>query len=68
MPSGSLPLTKFDLLRKTNTDVYRELCMQLDPLDQRWMKFGFNDLGANQSPEQVTDVKVTLIGPMAFSF
>ncbi|MDB6029389.1 MAG: hypothetical protein JWM68_5612 [Verrucomicrobiales bacterium] len=56
---------KFDVLKKRISGVYQELRMQLAPLDARWMKFGFNMPGADETPEQVTGLKVTLIGPTA---
>ncbi len=56
---------KFEALKKRISSVYQELRMQLGPLDARWMKFGFNMPGADETPEQVTGVKVTLIGPTA---
>ncbi len=56
---------KFEALRQRISGVYQELLMQLDPLDARWLKFGFNLPGADATPELVTGVKVTLIGPTA---
>ncbi len=56
---------KFDVLCKRISSVYQELRMQLAPLDPRWLKFGFNMPGADETPDQVTGVKVTLIGPTA---
>ncbi|MDB6029085.1 MAG: hypothetical protein JWM68_5308 [Verrucomicrobiales bacterium] len=56
---------KFDILKKRLSGVYQELRMQLAPLDSRWMKFGLNMPGADETPEQVTGLKVTLIGPTA---
>ena len=56
---------KFEALKKRISGVYQELRMQLDPLDQRWENFGFNKPGADETPDQVTGVKVTLIGPTA---
>ncbi|MDB6029302.1 MAG: family lipolytic protein, partial [Verrucomicrobiales bacterium] len=56
---------KFDTLRKRISGVYQELRMQLGPLDQRWGNFGFNLPGADETPDQVTGLKVTLIGPTA---
>lgn len=56
---------KFEVLRKRISNVYRELGNYLDPLDRRWLKFGFNIPGADQTPDQVTGVKVALIGPTA---
>jgi hypothetical protein len=56
---------QFDVLKKRISSVYQELRMQLDPLDSRWLKFGLNMPGADETPDQVTGVKVTLIGPTA---
>ena len=56
---------KYAILRKRISSVYQELLVELDPLDPRWKKFGFNIPGADETPEQVTGVKVTLIGPTA---
>ena len=56
---------KYDILRKRISSVYQELLVELDELDPRWKKFGFNIPGADETPEQVTGVKVTLIGPTA---
>ena len=56
---------KFDTICRRIGSVYQELRMQLGPLDARWLKFGFNMPGADETPEQVTGVKVTLIGPTA---
>jgi len=56
---------KYEVLRKRISSVYQELLVELDPLDPRWKKFGFNVPGADETPEQVTGVKVTLIGPTA---
>ncbi len=56
---------KFDTLRKRVSSVFQELRMQLGPLDERWGNFGFNKPGADETPEQVLGVKVTLIGPTA---
>ncbi|MDB6027105.1 MAG: hypothetical protein JWM68_3328 [Verrucomicrobiales bacterium] len=56
---------KFEALKKRISNVYQELRMQLAPLDPRWMKFGMNMPGADETPDQVTGLKVTLIGPTA---
>jgi len=56
---------KYDTLRNRITSVYQELRMELEPLDPRWKRFGFNMPGADETPEQVTGVKITLIGPTA---
>ncbi len=56
---------KFDTLCKRISNVYQELRMQLDPLDTRWLKFGFNMPGADETPEMPTGLLATLIGPTA---
>jgi len=56
---------KYEILRKRIGNVYQELRMELEPLDPRWKKFGFNMPGADETPEQVEGLKVTLIGPTA---
>jgi hypothetical protein len=56
---------RFEALKKRISGVYQELRMQLGPLDPRWENFGFNKPGADETPEQVTGVKVTLIGATA---
>jgi hypothetical protein len=56
---------KYEIVRKRIGSVYRELGNHLDPLDRRWSKFGFNAPGADETPEQVAGVKVTLIGATA---
>jgi len=45
--------------------VVDELSQVLGPLDPRWLTFGLNMPGADETPDQVTGVKVTLIGPTA---
>jgi hypothetical protein len=56
---------KFDLLRQRISGVYQELLMQLDPLDARWLTFGFNKPGADETPDKVEGLQVTLIGATA---
>ena len=56
---------KFEALRKRISGVYQELRLQFGPLDVRWLKFGFNMPGADETPDQVTGVTVTLIGATA---
>jgi hypothetical protein len=56
---------KFEILRKRLSDVYQELRMQLDPLDGRWLKLGLNMPGADETPDKVEGVQVTLIGATA---
>ena len=42
-----------------------ELGVKLGPLDSRWKAFGLNIPDAEETPDQVTGVTVTLIGPTA---
>ncbi|MDB6028630.1 MAG: hypothetical protein JWM68_4853 [Verrucomicrobiales bacterium] len=56
---------KFETLKKRIGGVYQELRMQLAPMDPRWLKFGMNMPGADETPDLVTGLKVTLIGPTA---
>jgi hypothetical protein len=56
---------KFETLRKRISAVYQELRMQLDPLDERWGNFGFYKPGADETPDKVEGVQVTLIGATA---
>jgi hypothetical protein len=56
---------KFEALKKRISGVYQELRMQLGPLDERWGNFGFNKPGADETPDKVEGLKVTLIGPTA---
>ena len=41
----------------------KELTMALDPLDPRWIEFGFNKPGALQTPAVPENVTAVLIGP-----
>jgi hypothetical protein len=52
-------------LRKTISLVIRELSLRLEPMDPRWLRFGLNLPGAEETPDQVLGVKVTLLGPTA---
>ncbi len=56
---------KYEIVRKRISDVYQELRLELDPLDPRWLKFGFNMPGADETPEMPTGLLATLIGPTA---
>ena len=42
--------------------LFTELTMALDPLDSRWVEFGFNKPGALQTPDVPEDVTATLVG------
>ncbi len=54
-------------MQKRVRNVIKELEMQLDPLDQRWIAFGLNRPGALETPEAPTDLSAILIGPNAVS-
>ncbi len=56
---------KLEVLRKRISGVFQELRMQLGPLDERWLTFGFNMPGADETPEMPTGLIATLIGPTA---
>ncbi len=56
---------KFEIVRKRISSVYQELRLKLGPLDPRWLKFGFNMPGADETPEMPTGLLATLIGPTA---
>ncbi len=56
---------KFEALRKGLRDLCNELAVLLDPLDARWLSFGFNKPGADETPDEVESVVATLIGPTA---
>ncbi len=56
---------KYEIVRKRISSVYRELGNHLEPLDRRWLKFGFVMPGADETPEMPTELKATLIGPTA---
>ncbi|MDB6025358.1 MAG: hypothetical protein JWM68_1581 [Verrucomicrobiales bacterium] len=52
-------------LRKRIRDVIKELEMRLDPLDSRWIAFGLNRPGAQETPDGVGQLTAVLIGPNA---
>ncbi|MDB6029371.1 MAG: hypothetical protein JWM68_5594 [Verrucomicrobiales bacterium] len=54
---------KFESMRKGLRDLINELDHLLDPLDARWLSFGFNKPGAEETPDGVDHVTVALIGP-----
>ncbi|MDB6024429.1 MAG: hypothetical protein JWM68_652, partial [Verrucomicrobiales bacterium] len=56
---------KFEGMRKGLRDLINELDHLLDPMDARWLSFGFNKPGAEESPDVVTNVTAILIGPNA---
>ena len=53
----------FATLRKRISNVFKELSMQLDPMDRRWINFGFKQPGADATPDVPEEVKVTQITP-----
>ncbi len=56
---------KFAAASKVMTNLISELGTVLEPLDARWLSFGLNKPGALETPDTVTDVVATLIGPTA---
>ncbi len=52
-------------LRKRLRDVIKELEMQLDPFDGRWLSFGFNIPGLQATPDAPSNLSAILIGPNA---
>ena len=58
---------KLEVVRKALRGLFDELSNQLDPLDPRWKAFGFNLPGAEETPDTVTGVIATLIGPTAIA-
>ena len=57
--------TALNTLDGTIRSFIAELGVKLAPLDSRWKAFGLNIPGADETPDQVVGVKVTLIGPTA---
>ena len=56
---------KFEKLRKGLRGLIDELTDELDPLDPRWLAFGFNMPGADETPDTPANLVATLIGPTA---
>jgi hypothetical protein len=54
-------------LRKRLRGVFDEMKQSLDPLDPRWLAFGFNMPGAQQLPDVVSGLVAILIGPGAIA-
>ena len=52
-------------MQKRIRNVIKELEMQLDPLDQRWIAFGLNRPGAIETPDAPLNLSAILIGPNA---
>ncbi|MFN7140245.1 MAG: fibronectin type III domain-containing protein [Limisphaerales bacterium] len=58
---------KFKALKAQLTRLFKELGEILDPLDSRWVLFGFNKPGAKETPPAPTGVTAVLIGATAVS-
>lgn len=58
-------LAALDGLEATIRAFIAELSLRIGPLDPRWKAFGLNVPGADETPDQVTGVTATLIGPTA---
>jgi hypothetical protein len=56
---------KFEAMRKGLRDLINELVTLLDPMDARWLSFGFNKPGADETPDVPTGLVAVLIGPNA---
>ncbi|MDB6023812.1 MAG: hypothetical protein JWM68_35, partial [Verrucomicrobiales bacterium] len=56
---------KFEALRKGVRDLINELDTLIDPMDARWLSFGLNKPGAEETPDAVVGLIATLIGPTA---
>jgi hypothetical protein len=54
-----------DNMEATIRSLISELGLKLAPLDPRWKAFGLNMPGADETPDQVEGVQVTLIGATA---
>ncbi|MDB6028455.1 MAG: family lipolytic protein [Verrucomicrobiales bacterium] len=54
---------KAEALRKRMSDLIAELNIRMNGLDNRWIGFGLNKPDAEQTPDQVTELMATLIGP-----
>ncbi|MDB6024858.1 MAG: hypothetical protein JWM68_1081 [Verrucomicrobiales bacterium] len=52
-------------LRTRLRGLANELEQLMDPLDERWLDFGFNMPGADETPDAPENVIATLIGPTA---
>ncbi len=52
-------------MRRRVSSLFSELTELLEPMDARWLNFGFNLPGAEQTPETPLNFKATLIGPTA---
>lgn len=52
---------KFTALRKCMRNMIEELNILLEPLDSRWLGFGFNKPGAQQTPDAPEKVQVVVI-------
>jgi hypothetical protein len=56
---------KFDALIKGARNMINELETLIDPMDARWLAFGLNKPGAQETPDVPTNVMAVLIGPNA---
>ena len=54
---------KVEKMKGVISSLLDELSMKLDPLDARWLSFGFNKPGAKATPGVPTGLIATLIGP-----
>ncbi|MDB6024511.1 MAG: hypothetical protein JWM68_734 [Verrucomicrobiales bacterium] len=52
-----------DTMRKRIRGLFNEMAQFLNPMDARWMAFGFNRPGAQQIPDVVEGLIAVLIGP-----
>ncbi len=58
---------KVDAVAKALRDLINELGTLIGSMDPRWKAFGFNLPGAEETPDTVTGVIATLIGPTAIA-
>ena len=56
---------KLEAMRKGLRDLINELATIMDPLDARWLTFGFNKPGADETPDVPTGLSAVLVGPTA---
>ncbi|MDB6029287.1 MAG: hypothetical protein JWM68_5510, partial [Verrucomicrobiales bacterium] len=56
---------KLEAMRKGLRDLINELDHLLDPMDARWLSFGFNKPGADETPDVPENITAILIGPNA---
>ncbi len=58
---------KFVDMKRCIANVVKELTLRLDPLDPRWLRFGLNIPGADETPDTPEAPTATLIGPTAMA-